>query len=165
MQAFAASFRFTNFIMNLVTSDVTEQDAKRRARDGEGASISWIVGHLLFYRFQIMKLLGTEVTNPLGDAIGDHATDGGEYPPLADIVAAWKQAADELEKVIAGVGDKVLLAKHGDGGPHGEKKVMDAISFYVWHESYHMGQLGTLRTQFGYKQTSDVATEASKASA
>ncbi len=52
------SLKFTDMIMNLVTSDLTEDVATRRSRDDEGASIAWIIGHLCHYRYEIAKLLG-----------------------------------------------------------------------------------------------------------
>lgn len=45
--------------------------------------------------------------------------------------------------------------------PHGEKVLLDTIVFWMWHESYHMGQLGTIRTQLGYPSTSELAVGAS----
>jgi uncharacterized damage-inducible protein DinB len=166
MQSMAEHLRFTNFIMNVVTSDVKEEDARRRARDSEGPSISWIVGHLLRYRYDMMKLLGHERLNSLADTFGSSATNGSDYPDLKVIVAAWNEAVQELDKVIATVGDEQILAKIGGAGsPHGEKTVLQSLSFYIWHESYHMGQLGTLRTQWGYRQTSDRAQEAAKVTA
>jgi uncharacterized damage-inducible protein DinB len=166
MQAMAEHLRLTNFIMNVVTSDVKEEDAKQRARDSEGPSISWIVGHLLGYRYDMMKLLGQEKANPLAGTFGSSATDGSDYPSLKVIVAAWNGAVQEFDKVIASVGDEQILAKMGgDGSPHGEKTVLQTLSFFLWHESYHMGQLGTLRTQWGYRQTSDIAQEAAKTTA
>ena len=165
MQTMAESLRFTSFVMKVATGDIKAEDAVRRARGSEGASISWIVGHLTGYRCQIMKVLGHEFPNPLGETIGDHATDGAGYPPLTEIVAAFARVSEELEKVIANVDDRVLDAPVDPGSPHREKKVLQVLSFYVWHEAYHMGQLGTLRAQFGYRQTSDVAQEAAKATA
>ncbi len=43
---------------------------------------------------------------------------------------------------------------------HGEKQILDTAVFLMWHESYHMGQLGTIRTQFGLTPTATLAVEA-----
>ena len=43
--------------------------------------------------------------------------------------------------------DRQIMAPLGGAdSPHGEKKVLDTLVFYMWHAAYHMGQLGTLRT-------------------
>ena len=72
------------------------------------------------------------------------------------------------EKIEAGletVTDEKLLAKvPTDGNPHNEKTVLDSMAFLVWHEAYHMGQLGTVRAHYGYPSTADLAVAASQAS-
>ena len=54
-----------------------------------------------------------------------------------------------------------LERRPGADSPHAEKTVLEALSFYAWHEPYHLGQLGTLRAQFGLKPTATLAVEAS----
>ncbi len=53
----------------------------------------------------------------------------------------------------------------GKDSSHGEQLVLNTLVFYMWHESYHMGQLGTLRAQFGLTPTATLAIEASQQSA
>ncbi|HEX9727969.1 MAG TPA: hypothetical protein VGA37_05655 [Gemmatimonadales bacterium] len=45
----------------------------------------------------------------------------------------------------------------GKDAPHGENRVLDTLVFFMWHESYHIGQLGTLRAQFGLTPTATLA--------
>ena len=51
------------------------------------------------------------------------------------------------------------------GGPLGAYvtgvDLRDTLVFFMWHESYHMGQLGTIRKQLGYAATAELATAAS----
>ncbi len=54
------TFGMTDFLIPLVLSDLSEEDARTRSRDGEGPSITWIVGHLLHYRLVVMSMLGHE---------------------------------------------------------------------------------------------------------
>lgn len=65
---------------------------------------------------------------------------------------------------MAGASDDVLTAPMpGDGAPHGEKRVLDTMVFMMWHESYHIGQIGTLRAQFGLTPTATLAAEGASA--
>jgi uncharacterized damage-inducible protein DinB len=163
MRPFAEHFRFTNFIMNLVIGDVTNDDAIHRTRDSEGPSISWIVGHLGHHRFEIMKLLGTELDDELAEKFAGGSSDGSDYPDIAELRNDWERIHAELESVIESVTDGQLARRTGgDGSRHGEKTVLDALSFYAWHEIYHMGQLGTIRTQLGYPATADLAVAAAR---
>ena len=61
------SLKFTDMIMNLVTSDLTDDVATRRSRDDDGASIAWIIGHLCYYDYEITKLLGGDAESPFAE--------------------------------------------------------------------------------------------------
>ncbi len=161
MQAMAQHLRFSAGTINLVATDLDEDDARRRARGNEGASIAWVLGHLINYRYRMMALLGAEKTNPLADTFTKHATDGSDYPTMAELVSAWNTVTGELNAVTETVADEQLQSPPASA-PHREKTVMDTLSFLVWHESYHIGQLGTLRTQMGYTPTAELAVAASK---
>ena len=41
-----------------------------------------------------------------------------------------------------------------------EKNVFGVLTYIMWHEVYHIGQIGTLRTQFGLSPAIDLAIEA-----
>ena len=160
----AESLKFTDFIMNLVTGDLTEALATRRARDDEGASIAWVIGHLCHYRHEIMKLLGHDADNPFAEQFGTAgATDGASYPSVEELKSKWAELSAQVRSVVEGASDEQIMTPlGGDGSPHRERKVLDTLVFYMWHESYHMGQLGTLRTQFGLTPTATLAVEASQ---
>lgn len=158
------SLKFTDFIMGLVTEDVTDAIGIRRSRGEAGASIAWIVGHLCHYRYEIMKLLGRDVENPYADHFGAQgATAGDDYPSMHELKAGWRDVSTETIACLEAAQDDQLTAPMGDpDSPHGEQKVLDTLVFYMWHESYHMGQLGTLRAQFGLTPTATLAVEAAQ---
>ncbi len=161
------SLKFTDMIMNLVTSDLTDDVATRRSRDDEGASIAWIIGHLCHYRYEIAKLLGGKAESPFAETFGNAgATDGSNYPDLAELNANWTAtSALVLAAVEAATDEQIMIPLGGKDSPHGEQLVLNTLVFYMWHESYHMGQLGTLRAQYGLTPTATLAVEASQQSA
>ena len=158
------SLKFTDFIMNLVTGDLTDEVATRRARDDAGASIAWVIGHLCHYRYEIMKLLGHDEDSPFAEQFGTAgATDGAGYPSVEELKSKWTELSAQVRSVVADASDEQIMKPlGGDGSPHGERKVLDTLGFYMWHESYHMGQLGTLRAQFGLTPTATLAVEATQ---
>ncbi len=162
----ADSLKLTDFIMSLVTNDLDDATARRQARDGEGASIAWIIGHLCHYRYELMKLLGHDVPSPFARTFGkEGATDGADYPSVEELRASWMTISKKVAQVLGSATDEQLTAPMGEpSSPHGEKSILDTIVFYTWHESYHMGQLGTLRAQFGLTPTATLAMEAAAAS-
>ena len=159
-KALLEQFRFTHFIMGRVASDLRNEDAFTRTRDGRGASISWVIGHLCSYRYKVMNLLGAGVIDPFEKFSTEAASDGATYPDIGQLLSSWNETHEATEGVLEDVTDEQLLAAMpGDGGPHQEKKVLDTIVFFAWHEAYHMGTIGMMRLEQGYKATAAMATE------
>jgi len=157
--ALLEQLRFTHFVMAKVTSDMKNEDAIARARNGEGASISWVVGHLCYYRYNVINLLGGNMPNPFESFAGD-ADDGSGYPDISELLASWNEIHGEVEAILEGVDDAQLLAPMpGKDGPHSEKRVFDTMVFFAWHEAYHMGTVGMMRLDLGYKATAERAME------
>ena len=152
----AGTFGVTDFIVSLVTSDLSQDQATYRLRNGTGSSIAWILGHLLHYRHVTMAALGSPTDSPFATAFGEAAaSDGDDYPPLESLVDAWRQTAASLQEVLAGVSEATLLASAD--GAHGEKTVLDNITFFLWHEAYHMGVLGAIRTEAPVSRTRNMS--------
>ncbi len=89
------------------------------------------------------------------------ASDGSGYPEMAELRAAWSELSTQVLHALESASDEDLERRPGADSPHAEKTVLEALSFYAWHEPYHLGQLGTLRAQFGLKPTATLAVEAS----
>ena len=157
-------FQFTDFIMNLVLADLNNDDAVKRIRNGDGCSISWIVGHLSAYRYRTMKLLGADKTNEFEALFGEPgANDGINYPEISDMLKKWNSFSKEFYALLEQTSDKQLLTQmNPEGTAHNEKTVLDTLTFFMWHESSHTGGIGLIRKEFGYRSTSDLAMEASK---
>lgn len=158
----AAGFGLADHLLDLVTSDLDDAMARRRLRDTSGPSMAYNFGHLLHYRIQALGLLGVQVDDPWKDKFGfAEATDGADYPTVAEFVAAWKGISAMLHEALGKATDEQIFAPlPSPDGPHGEKKLLDTLSFIAWHEAYHFGQNGTLRTHYGMKATSTLAMEA-----
>jgi uncharacterized damage-inducible protein DinB len=144
------SFRTTNFVLELCLADMKEKDAKTRIRNGEGPSIAWQVGHLLDHRCKVLELLGTERESPYrAKYTATGASDGSDYPDIADYRRQWEEIYAEIEAAI-GTGSAESLDRILQHQPHGEKTVLDSIMFLMWHEAYHVGAVGTIRKELGY---------------
>ncbi len=157
-----ASFGTGHFNLGLQLGDLSNDDAIRRARDDSGSSISWIVGHLLDFRCSALAACGVEQDNPYREkfAFNVSATDGSDYPDIATLLQEWNDIHAKLTGAIAGLSEEQLLAKSGLPGPHGEQSLLEALSFFTFHEAYHIGAIGVLRVQWGYRHTHERAMEA-----
>jgi uncharacterized damage-inducible protein DinB len=157
----AESLKLTDFIMPLVTRDLTDAVARRQARGDDGASIAWVIGHLLHYRYDLMKVLGASQDSPFKEKFTGNATDGADYPTIGELMESWSEVSQQTLAVVKAATDAQIEATlPSDGGPHAERRVLDTLVFFTWHEAYHMGQLGTLRKQFGLTATSELVMAA-----
>ncbi len=158
----AENLRLTDFFMDLLTDDLTDDQAVQRVRDTEGPSISWVVGHLLNGRCEMLKLLDPDVENPFAERFDRlvAATDGSDYPSIGDLRASWREYSERLHGAITRVTDEQLTTTVEQVGiPHAEKNLLGVFAYIVWHETYHMGQIGTIRTQLGLTPAIDRAIE------
>ena len=132
-------------------SDLTDQNAKTRSRGGSGPSIAWTIGHLCHHKIQMLGLLGQPRENQF-TAQFEHtpASDGSDYPPLAELAANYSTLKAALCAALASSGDRLEAPMPG-GGPHNEKRVLDTVLFLTWHEAYHVGAIGAIRREQGRK--------------
>ena len=163
----AESLRVTDFFMDLMTGDLSNAQAVQRVRGAEGPSISWVVGHLLNGRCEILKLVDPEAENPFAEKFDRlvAASDGSDYPPLEDLLSSWSDVSQQVFQALGTVTHEQLVNPIAEmGAPHEEKNLLGVLVYVVWHETYHMGQIGTIRTQMGLTPMIDRAIEAWQAS-
>ena len=160
----AESLRVTDFFMDLMTGDLSNEQAVQRVRDSEGPSISWLVGHLLNGRCEMLKLLDPEADNPFAAQFDRlvAATDGGDYPEIGDLVTTWREISERVFGRLQSVTDEQLVSPISEmGSPHEEKNLLGVLAYVVWHETYHMGQIGAIRTRLGLRPAIEQAIDAS----
>ncbi len=154
-----ASYALSDGIVPIAIGGVSEEDAHRRARETDGPSIAWALGHVCQYRAWALGLLGRDATFRYEGAFGRTADDGAAYPALAELRAEFVRLGEALQAALSETADTVFEAPV-ENDLHGGKTLLDQFMFYPWHEAYHMGQLSSLRSALGYKPTAQVVMEA-----
>ena len=146
----------SNSILTTAIGDLTDQDAKARSRGGTGPSIAWTIGHLCHFKIKVLELLGQPRENPFA-AQFEHtpASDGLDYPPLADLAASFSALNRDLCTALASSVDRLEAPMPG-AGPHDEKRILDMVLFLTWHEAYHIGAIGAIRREQGRKAIADL---------
>ncbi len=157
------TFGMADFLIPLVLEDVTEEDAYRRTRDGDGPSVVWTIGHLMHCRYHVMNLLGDERADPHGDTFMQAATDGEGYPTMTEIQSEWSSLAADFRAAVMSKSESEWDA--AETGAHDEKSLRDQVVFFAWHEGYHMGALGAVRKEMGYPGPAEKVREARKVEA
>ena len=150
LESAAASLRTANMLVPLVLGDLTDELARRRTRDGEGPSIAWQVGHILDFRCQLITMLGTPQKSPFRVPFATSgATDGADYPTVAEFLQHWKRIEADLDAALEDAGEATIRRAVETGGFHVGRPVLDAVAFCVFHEAYHVGALGAIRKTLG----------------
>lgn len=141
------TFGMTDFLMPMVLEDLSDADARTRSRGDGGPSITWLVGHLLHYRYFVLNLLGDERESPFGETFTEDATDGSDYPSIAEIHRHWAELAPDFQAALETRTEADWEAS--GAGPHEERTAREQVVFFAWHEGYHMGCLGAMRKAMG----------------
>lgn len=145
-------FAFNSRVVTAAAGDLSNKDATRRWKHGAGSSISYLIGHLCSSRYGLLKLLGVAHANPFAASFGAGvgSKDGGEYPTIAELTSRWRDLAGRLHTALTSLTQSQLAVESPTAYPIPDKTVRGAIAFICWHESYHVGQMGILRTEMGY---------------
>lgn len=143
-------FAHNDRMMELALDGLTDEHATWRTKKGQGSSIRWIVGHLLSGRVSLLNMLGADLENPFStlfaaDAVG---STGENIPSIARLAADWKELATMLAAALANLTPAEALARQ-EIRPVADQMVRGVLMFRAWHESYHLGQIGLIRSEVG----------------
>ncbi len=128
--------------------DVSEDEARIRP-GGRQNPIHWLAGHVAAYRAHVLKRLDAplDVGLELARHFGKDTQPGetGTTPTLAEILAACARLHEALLARLKTLGDDALSVKTPTPGG----REMPVVSFFYFHETYHIGQIGYARTWLG----------------
>jgi uncharacterized damage-inducible protein DinB len=140
--------KFNDDLLMLSLTNMTDEIARRRLRDG-GPSVAWNLGHILYHRNQIATAIGCAAPAIDLAPYATAATEGRDYPALTELQNAWNEFSARLVARINRLSAEELAAPSPIALPHGEKTLLDALRFIVWHEGLHLGQVTLLRSHHG----------------
>jgi uncharacterized damage-inducible protein DinB len=165
LKPIAASFATTNYVLALCLEQIDDTDARKRVRNGEGPSIAWQVGHMLDHRCKVLGLLGVKKANPYDSKYtASCASDGSDYPAMADLRHEWEQLYAELQPALEAASTE-SLGQMVERGVHGPRTVLDSTLFLIWHEAYHTGALASICKELGYQGPAELAIAKATATA
>jgi len=115
-------------------------------------SAIWLLGHLHMERKQLGRILGGDFPEDERDGLFGSGTDPEDLPRDLDVPAlrtAWHETharfVDHLESL-----DAAALEAPIEGQiPFGPPTRLGALQFMLFHETYHVGQLGAIRKMLG----------------
>jgi hypothetical protein len=113
--------------------------------------MNWVLGHLLHYRDNVLRLLGDQPTMSDEDMLiykreSEPLTDGDKAIPLLTLLKALDESYDLVVAALQRASPDALAAIFDE---ENGQTVADRIEFIQWHETYHVGQLEILRQLAG----------------
>lgn len=119
---------------------------------GLGNSIMWIVGHITQTRAGMLSLLGERASTGWGDLFrrGAQRQDPSAYPEPQAIKAVGIDLTKRVQAKLATITDEELAAPVTTIKLPNVNTVADALAFFAFHETYHVGQLGYVKKALGY---------------
>jgi hypothetical protein len=130
--------------------DLEPEELTRTPCDNANPMV-WMAGHLAQSRVRLGRLLGVEQEVPWPSLFKRDVPAPGseEYPAIAEIRRAWGSAGEALRTRLRSMSDADL---HGDLQvkiPSTDGTLRGAIVFALFHEGYHIGQMGYVRRTLG----------------
>ncbi len=115
----------------------------------EAISLNWTLGHIVQYRVMALTTMGESFARDLGEGSPywhdpTCVVKPGDGRALEDLLADLGETGRLLEEVLSGASAEVL-----DGiiqTYFGDQSRLDFVGRLAWHETYHVGQLGLLRS-------------------
>lgn len=147
----AKTFQTNSFLLNKAVKDMSEEHITKRPNDNTNP-IQFLIGHITLYRYHACKLLGNEMKYKHTEhfQMGAQPKDASNYPSVAEMVAEWNVISKKLDDILESSSEEDLANAFEHKYPIGEQNIGGAMSFIMFHESYHIGQIAYIRKFMGY---------------
>jgi len=158
LHTLCAQFGLNNRLFRNVLEGVTDEQAAWQP-DNRVNSLSWIAGHLTATRHRNLERIGAiaelfpymdvffikDAPPPAARALDPALT----YPDLEELRHYWDLYAKAFNHALDKMPEAQFRAELPSVSPTGGRTLLDILSFVSLHESYHIGQMSTLRRQLG----------------
>ncbi len=129
------------------------QEKLHRLPSDHSNPMIWVAGHILNSRVNLARYLGAEAHCLWSELFkrSSRLQPASAYPALDELLECWKTTNSALKARFRELTPEEL------SGPSPSQRSVEVdtlgsgISFLIWHESYHIGQMGYLRKWLGYE--------------
>lgn len=130
--------------------NITHEQAKERLTEHNNP-INWLSNHILWGRYKILELLGkTEHKNPYMGLFENFRPydEDIKLNQIEYIKEEWSKVAILINEALETVTEERLAEEAKSVTPIGISTIFGSLSFLVWHESYHLGQVAFLKKYY-----------------
>jgi uncharacterized damage-inducible protein DinB len=145
----ASMFRAADHYMADSVSGLSAEPLTQRI--GAANSILWIVGHVTVGRSRLLALLGEPGEVPWAAFFGKGSAEAVDpaRPDLETMLTRWRAAATVLEHRLAALTAAELAAVMPYDLPTSDPTLLGVITYFAFHEAYHIGQIASTRKALG----------------
>jgi len=142
--AYTDMFNMQSGIFNNALDGINDKDAVKRPNE-QVNHLNWLLGHLATCRLMLLNLIGGKAADPYFNIYFKAISGETKYPTLQEIKDNWDFATKLLIEKIESITEEEMETEiPGKGG-----RPKDFISFFIYHEAYHLGQIGYARKFLG----------------
>ncbi len=148
----ANTFQFNAGLFKKGFDGLTREEWLRRPND-KSNHLLWIFCHAIWARGVTLGFLGSEYSKPWFPlfARGAKLDESAQYPTPEEASAAWEEVSTRLTSAMEGASEEVLSKPSPQGIPSADGKISGLVGFLANHETYHVGQVGYLRSWLGHE--------------
>ena len=146
MKDTADLYRFNSHALHARVADFTSEDWERQ--HGDSSSALWIVGHLCVYRRRVLRMFGEDMPAADWEAAFQQGTKPAEHPADTTpdmLLREWERSGERLAARLEALTPEEADRPAGFTAPDGSETLGSVGTFLLWHETYHIGQLGLIR--------------------
>lgn len=139
----------TKLFINCMEGVTQELFLKRT--DANINNIAFLASHLLDARFFMGSIAGLQLVNPFKEIFDRIKSPDqiDEFPRAEEIINVWKEISLPIESRFKEITEAELLEEGPIQLPLSERTVLGGLTFFIQHESYHIGQIALLRKFLG----------------
>ena len=150
--------KFNSANINLSFESIDNETALKRVIGGRPNSFTYEIGHIIDSRYTMAKIASLNDTFRWAEQFGsgNPCTDGEKYPDIAEIQEDFTTITDKLLERLENMSDADAGKEVPNAMPMMEKTVRGSLTFFTWHDSYHVGHIGSARTALGLAPIKDL---------
>jgi hypothetical protein len=150
LEGLARGYGFNDKVLGRAISGLDGDDWVRRAGP-ETSHAYWVLGHLAASRRALLRNLGRDLPRePWEDAFarGSKPADAVSVTP-STLEADFLSSGTLIRDLLGAMTEEEASSAYPRKLPDGSDTRGGATRFFLWHESFHLGQLGILRRACG----------------
>ncbi|WP_072922427.1 DinB family protein [Chryseobacterium sp. OV279] len=130
--------------------NITNEQAKERLSEHNNP-VNWLANHILWGRYEMLDLLGkAREKNPYKELFENFKPydEDTVLNQIEYIKEEWSKVALLISDALETVTEERLAEEAKSVTPIGIPTIFGSLSFFVWHESYHLGQVALLKKHY-----------------